>query len=100
MSWLPILGFVALGVFFLQKAVRPNARRSWAWGRIGSGPPLSRKGYAVWGLLFLSIAWVLSQAPQPTLSAVLALVVCFLAMLVVGFVDSAAHRASSGKHER
>jgi hypothetical protein len=88
-SWLPVLGFVTLGVFSLQKAVRSGAKRNWAWGRIGGGgPPLSRLSYGVGGALFLSIAWVISEAPQPSTHAATAFLACFVAMLILGFVDS------------
>ena len=100
MNWLPILGFVALGAFLLQKAARRNAKRHWAWGRAGEGPPLSRKGYAAWGVVFLSIAWVLSGAPNPSFLALAALLASFLAMLGVGFWDSAAARASRGQESQ
>jgi len=94
-----VTGFVLLGAFFLQKAVRRSAKRSWAWGRVGGGPPLSRKSYAIWGMTFLSIAWVLGQAPEPSTPAVGALGFCFVAMLVAGFMDSAADRVRSSKRE-
>jgi len=98
-SWLPVLGFVALGTFFLQKAVRRTAKRTWSWGRGGSGPPLSRRSYAVCGVGFMAIAWVLREAPHPSVSAVAALMLSFVLMLGSGFADSAAARAPRSERE-
>ncbi len=50
---------MALGCFFLQKAVRRGAARSWGWERSGDVAPLSRPSYAVWGITFLVIGAVL-----------------------------------------
>lgn len=83
-----MLGFAVLGVLSLQKAVRRNARRRWAWGRVGSGPPLTRRSYAIWGAAFLAIAWVLVEAPRPSRWAAAALVLCFLLILAAGFADA------------
>jgi len=90
--WIPIAAFFAFGVFFLQKAVRPGAKRTWAWGRAGDGPPLSRSGYAVWGATFVYIALVIAYAPHPPIAAVLGFGVCFLALAGVGIMDTLADR--------
>ena len=40
--FLPIVAFGLIGVVFLDKSLRRGARRTWAWGRMGEGAPLSR----------------------------------------------------------
>jgi hypothetical protein len=59
LQFIPITFFILLAVFFLQKAIRPNASRSMGWGRSGGRVPVSRVGYAVWGCTFFVIAGVL-----------------------------------------
>jgi hypothetical protein len=92
MDWVPIAGFGALGGFFVQKALRRGAKRTWAWGRGGSGPPLSRAAYGIWGITFICIAVVLAFAPRPPLGALLAFGLCFFALAVVGIADTRAYR--------
>ena len=87
---LPVRLFAALAVFSLQKAIRPGARRTWAWGRVGGGPPLSRGSYAVWGVTFSCIAFTIARAPRPPAWAALGLGLCLLAIVVAGIADTRA----------
>jgi Flp pilus assembly protein TadB len=89
---LPALLFVLLGFFFLQKAVRPGARQSWSWGRGGGPVPVSRWGYAAWAATFFAIALVMAHGPRPSIAAVALFIVCFLATLGVGFIDTHRYR--------
>lgn len=92
MSWLPIAAFVVLGLVFLDKALRRGAKRTWAWGRTGGGPKLSRRSYAVWALTFFTIAAILSRAHEPGGLAVLVIGVCLVAVIVAGFADAREQR--------
>jgi hypothetical protein len=94
-TWVPGFLFVVLGCFFLQKATRRGAKRSWAWGRGGGAVPVSRWGYASWAACFFAIAWIVSRAPEPPIAAVAVFLVCFLTTLAIGFVDT--HRYNKSK---
>ena len=98
-SWVPTGLFVLLGLYFLQKAVRPKARQSWGWGRAGGKVPLSRASYGVWGLAFLNIAALIARAPNPPLWLAAPFMVLFLAILVMGFLDTRAYRRTREKGE-
>lgn len=91
-TWIPVLPFALLGVFFLQKALRAGARQSWSWGRGGGAVPVSRWGYACWAATFFAIAAIGAHAPRPPMTIVAALIVCFLATLGAGFVDTRRYR--------
>ena len=104
MTWLPIVAFILLGAVFLDKSLRRSARRTWAWGRMGEGAPLSRTSYAILALMFFAIAFTLSRAPEPGLVAAIAVGVCFVSMIVAGFADTKADRdnragSQHGKNE-
>ena len=83
--------FGALAVFFLQKALRTGAKRSWGWGRTGEAAPLSRPSYAAWGLTFLVIGVGVGWQPGAAAWAWL-FGACFIALLVAGVVDMRAER--------
>jgi len=87
-TWVPGCLFVALGLFFLQKAIRSGARQSWSWGRGGGPVPVSRWGYACWAACFFAIAAILGYGPRPPMAAVVVFLLCFVATLGVGFVDT------------
>ena len=87
-SWVPVGLLVLVGVFFLQKAIRPKAKQSWSWGRSGGSVPLSRGSYACCAATFFSIAMVVDRAPEPPLSTIIAFMFCFLALLGAGFFDT------------
>ena len=88
MQWIPIAAFVVLGAMFFDKALRRRARRTWAWGRSGGKVALSRRSYAVLGLMFFTIAWVVARAPEPGWIAAAAIGLCFLLAIVSGFADT------------
>lgn len=92
MHVLPIVAFVLIGLVFLDKSLRRRAKRTWAWGRMGEGPPLSRTSYAVWAVTFFSIAFTLSRAPEPGIVAAAAIATCCVAVIVMGFLDTRADR--------
>ena len=92
LQFIPIAFFILLGVFFLQKAIRPNASRSMGWGRGGGRVPVSRVGYAVWGCTFFVIAGVLIKRNDIPPMLVIALGICVLAIVGVGFRDAYLHR--------
>ena len=92
---IPIAFFILLSVFFLQKAIRPNARRTLGWGRSGGEVPVSRVGYAVWGSTFIVIAGVLLKRNDPPLVLLIVLGVCVLAIVGIGVRDSYLHRRRS-----
>ena len=99
MHFVPIVAFVLIGLFFLDKSLRRGARRTWAWGRTGGRVPLSRTSYAVWAVTFFSIAFTLARAPKPGLGAAVAIAACCVAVIVMGFVDTRADRTSTdGEH--
>jgi Flp pilus assembly protein TadB len=91
-SWVPAGLFALLGLYFLQKALRPKARQSWGWGRTGGKVPLSRASYGVCGLAFLNIAALIARAPRPPLWLAALFMVLLLAILVMGFLDTRAYR--------
>jgi Flp pilus assembly protein TadB len=92
-SWVPSGIFALLALYFLQKAVRPRARQSWGWGRTGEAAPISRTGYGVLGVTFLDIAVMLAWAPgPPPVSLIVLFLACFLAAMVVGFLDTHRYR--------
>lgn len=91
-----VLLFVALGCFFLQKALRREIPRSWGWGRSGEAAPLSRTSYGVWGTTFLVIAALLATAPDVTAIPVALLAACLLALAVAGARDVRAERRRQG----
>jgi hypothetical protein len=82
-DWAGILFFAAAGVYFIQKAVRPNAVRRWSWGRAGEGAPFSRTSYAIWGSMFLLIAVGVVIGPPSELWVGLFLI-CFVILFAVG----------------
>ena len=92
---LPIIFFILLAFFFLQKAIRPNARRSLGWGRSGGKVPVSRLGYAVWGSTFIAIAVTLIKSDDPPSILMIILVGCVLGIVGVGMRDSYLHRKRS-----
>ena len=92
MHWFPIVGFILLGLIFLDKGLRRRARRNWAWGRMGEGPPLSRISYVVLATMFFAIAFTLSRAPDPGVVAAVAIGLCFIVVVVAGIVDTALNR--------
>lgn len=91
-NWAGTLIFAVLGWFFLQKAFRRNAARTWGWGRTGEAAPLSRPSYAVWGTTFLVIAAILARAPRAGAMSLALLAACLLALGVSGAHDVHAER--------
>ena len=79
---------VSLAIFFMQKAVRPNAKRNWGWGRIGGEVPVSRIGYGIWGLTFLLIVCVLINEDKLSIVNIAVLGICLVAIIAVGFRDA------------
>jgi len=94
-NWAGLLFFLALGGYFIQKAVRQSAVRRWNWGRAGEGAPLSRTSYAIWGSTF----WVIGAgiACRPDLAAIWGgvFLLCFVALFAAGLRDA---RAEKKKH--
>jgi hypothetical protein len=100
-NWVPMGLFALLALHFLQKAVRPKARQSWGWGRTGEAAPISRTGYAVLGATFLDIAVMMAWSPGPPPTSLIVLfLVCFLAALIVGFLDVRAYRRKQETESR
>jgi hypothetical protein len=96
-SWVPSGIFSLLGLYFLNKAVRKKAMRSWGWGRTGAGAPISRVSYAVLAVTFLDIAAMLGWSPgSPPNPLIILFLVCFVTLLVAGFLDTRAYRRRSG----
>ena len=93
-SWVPQTLFVVLALWFLQKAIRSRASRTWGWGRVGGKVPLSRTSYFVCGVAFLVIAAVISSSPHPPSGLAILLVVSFIAIVVMGLMDTRAYRRS------
>jgi hypothetical protein len=92
-SWSPTLLFALLALYFLQKALRPKARRNWGWGRGGGSVPVSRSAYVLFAVTFLVIAGLLAWAPGPPPACLVALLMfCFLAIIGVGFRDTWSYR--------
>lgn len=87
-TWVPVLLFAALGFFFLQTAIRRGSKQSWAWGRGGGLVALSRRSYACVAATFFSISFILAHAPSPPMESVVLFLVCFLAALCTGFIDT------------
>jgi len=98
-NWVPVALFVLLAVFFLQKAVRTRARRTWSWGRVGGQVPLSRAGYAIWGFTFAVVALLLALAPKPPLALGALLVLCVPAIMAVGCSDTRAYRRANEQEQ-
>lgn len=93
MSWTPTVLFTFLGLYFMDKALRKKARRSWGWGRTGEGAPISRTGYFVLAATFLDIGAMLAWSPgSPPITLIVLFGFCFLAILVSGFVDTRTDR--------
>lgn len=88
-EWAGILSFAAAGVYFIQKAIRPNAVRRWRWGRAGEGAPLSRTSYAIWGSMFFFVAVGVALGPPGELWVGLFLI-CFVMLFAVGILDTRA----------
>jgi preprotein translocase subunit SecG len=84
----PIAVFVFLGLLFLDKALRSRAKRTWAWGRMGEGAPLSRVSYAILAITFFVVAFIVSRAPDPGAGAAIAIGLCFVSVIVMGYVDT------------
>jgi len=93
-SWVPSGIFALLALYFLDKAVRPKARRTWGWGRTMKAAPVSRPGYAVLAITFLNVAALLARSPKPPLALVVLFFFCFLALGIAGFLDTRAFRRS------
>ena len=96
-QFIPIAFFILLAVFFLQKAIRPNARRSLSWGRSGGKIPVSRTGYAVWGSTFIVIAGILVKRDNIPIIFMLLMGVCVLAIVGIGIWDTYSFRKRSAK---
>jgi hypothetical protein len=92
LSWVPPGFFTVLALYFLQKAIRPKAQRTWGYGRVGGEVPVSRTGCAVWAVTFLDIAAILAYSPPPPPVFVILLVFCFLAIIAVGIRDTRVFR--------
>jgi len=86
-NWVAVVAFALLGVFFLQKAIRRHAKRRWTWGH-GGPVPVSRPGYAAWGLIFIVIGAAIAHGPKPAIAYVVLFVVCFISILCVGLIDT------------
>ena len=100
MHLVPIALFVVLGVLFLDKAMRSRAKRTWAWGRMGEGAPLSRLSYAILAITFFVVAFIVARAPEPGVGAAIAIGVCFVSVIVMGCFDTRSQSkkdAASGK---
>ena len=91
-SWTPTGLFALLALYFLDKAVRTGARRSWGWGRTLEAAPISRTGYAVISLTFLDIAAMLAWSPRPPRVLIVVFLVCFLTLGVIGHRDTREYR--------
>lgn len=98
-SWVPVGLFALAGVFFLQKAIRPDARQSWSWGRSGGSVPLSRGSYACCAATFFSIAMIVHRAPEPPMTTIIAFALCFLALLGAGYFDTRRYRETQRLEE-
>ena len=96
-GWVPILLFVLLGCFFLQKAIRPRAPQTWGWGRGGGEVPVSRAGYGVIGLTFLDIAALLAYGEKPPVPLAIILLLGFIAIIVVGTRDTIVYRRGTSR---
>lgn len=94
-TWVPGFLFGLLGLFFLQKAIRPGAKQSWSWGRGGGPVPVSRWGYGSWAATFFVVAFIVTHGPRLPVASVFLFFVCFLVTLVVGFVDT--HRYNKAR---
>jgi hypothetical protein len=104
-NWGGLALFAGLGCFFLQKAVRRKAARTWGWGRSGEAAPLSRASYAIWGIMFLLIGGILLRGPEVEPFAVWLFALCFVALGFAGFRDVRAEdrrrrdiRPTAGRH--
>jgi len=91
-GWVPTGLFIFMALYFLDKAVRPRARKNWGWGRKIDAAPISKAGYSLISLTFLDIAAIMAWAPDPPMILVLIFMVCFAALGVIGFRDTRAHR--------
>lgn len=100
-SWVPAGLFALLAVFFLQKAFRSKARRTWGWGRTGGQVPISRAGYAVWGITCSIVALILvyGESRQLPLALALLLPACILAIVGAGARDTWRHRRNRSKRQ-
>ena len=98
-NWVALL-FTALGFFFLQKAARRSAVRSWGWGRTGDGAPLSRSSYALWGATFIVIGVGILRDPRPSSFSVTLFFACFIALGISGFMDTRAERRRQWSEQR
>jgi len=94
--FIPITFFILLAVFFLQKAIRPNARRSLSWGRSGGKVLVSRIGYAVWGSTFTVIAGILAKRDEVPIIFMIVMGICILAIVGIGIRDTYSYRKRSG----
>ena len=95
LHYIPVIFFILLAVFLLQKAISSNARRSLSWGRSGGKVPVSRTGYAVWGSTFIIIAGILFKRHNIPVIFMLVLGVCFLAIIGIGIRDTFLYRKKS-----
>jgi len=91
-EWVPVFLFFVLGCFFLQKALRPRAKQSWAWGRSGGIVPLSRRSCFFIAATFFSIIFIIGYGPETPLISAALFLVCFLLCLVSGCVDTWRYR--------
>lgn len=67
---------------------------------MGEGAPLSRISYAVLAVTFFSIAFTLARAPNPGFGAAIAIGLSFVAVVVMGTIDTRADRKSKGEDHR
>ena len=92
--WGVLVLFSYLAGVFLRNAAIAQKRR-WAWGRMGSGAPLSRMSFGVIGALFLCMALILGLAwTVVPLFLVGWFALNFIAFLAVGFLDSRGWKGS------
>jgi len=97
-NWVAFL-FASLGLFFIQKAIRNNAVRSWGWGRTGDAAPLSRVSYTLWGAMFILIGIIISRGPQLNILWVTVFFAFFIALGVSGFIDTRKARKRQLSHQ-
>ena len=91
--------FTSACFLFLLKAIRKTARRNFWWGRSASKVPVSRLGYAIWGVSFLVIAAALFKGDNVPLTLLIVLVGSVLGIIMVGFWDTYVYRRRSvSKH--
>jgi hypothetical protein len=95
--WVALVMLAICGLNFSVVIFKPSLLRRFhvSWGRFGGGVPVSRLGFATWGLAFgifglaavLNGNGVLSSSHVPFL-----LLAGFLVVVAAGFYDSVKHR--------